>query len=151
MAIGPLSDPPLHRFGKIGFVFYPEARENIVRTPSSAWLQMDKGYGKGAEINHVTENVAKMKADERLRYVAYRRRVSSLGCGLAYRLRMLVTNHPAPDEQCASDADLEKAGLKGFLVASNNRCGRSEHANGEIKSDFAGGMRPSGSFGSNNC
>ncbi len=138
MAIVPLSDPPLHRFGKIGFVFYPEARENIVRTPSSAWLQMDKGYGKGAEINHVTENVAKMKADERLRYVAYRR-------------RMLVTNHPAPDEQCASDAGLKEVGLKGLLAASNNRCGRSEHANGEIKSDFAGGMRPSGSFGSNNC
>ncbi len=38
----------LHRFGKIGFVLsvslYPEAKENRARTPSSAWLQMDKGY-----------------------------------------------------------------------------------------------------------
>ena len=163
-SLRPLS---LHRFGKIGFVIsaplYPEARDTIIRTPSSAWSEMAEDYGKGAEINHVPTNVAKMKTDERVRYVAYRRRVAGfgvgenevpvhqMGCGSAYRLRLLVTNHPAPGEQYPADDGLEEIGLRGLLSASNDRCGRSEHAHGEIKSDFAGGMMPSSSFGSNSC
>lgn len=165
----------LQRFGRIGFVvsapLNESARDSIVGTTEEEWSELGDEHGSGAEIVHVPESVAGMPHDERVRYVAYRREVSGfgmdadevrygqMGTGSAYRLRMLATNYPSPDEQCEEDRqckaqeddDLREASLRDLIEESNSRCGRSEHAHGEIKSDFAGGMLPSNSFGSNRC
>ena len=105
-----------------------------------------------------------MPREGRVRFVPYRHPVSGLGVntdevrhglmgtGSAYRLRMLATNYPSPDEGVGEDGDgLREAGLKDLIEVSNSRCGRREHAHGEIKSDCAGGMLPSNRFGSNRC
>ncbi len=70
-------------------------------------------------------------------------------------------SYPSPEERSAEDQqgkdkaqeddDWREASLRDLIEASNNRCGRSEHAHSKIKSDFAGGMLPSNSFGSNRC
>lgn len=61
--------------------------------------------------------------------------------GLAYRLRMLATNCPLTDKGLGEDGDgLREARSEGLIEAPNSRCGRREHAHGEIKSDFASGI-----------
>ena len=160
----------LHRFGTIGFVvsapLNESARDSITGTAEEEWSELGHEHGSGAEIAYVPESVAGMPREERVRFVAYRYQVSGLGIdadevrhglmgtGSAYRLRMLATNYRSPNEGGRKDdegGDLREVGLKDLIEASNRRCGRSEHAHGEIKSDFAGEMLPSNSFGSNRC
>ena len=160
----------LRRFGTIGFVvsapLNASARDSITGTAEEAWSALGPEHRSGAEIVYVPESVAGMPREERVRFVAYRHPVSGLGIdtdevrhglmgtGSTYRLRMLATNYPSPDEGGSKDdvgGGLRKAGLKDLIEASNSRCGRSEHAHSEIKSDFAGGMLPSNRFGSNRC
>ncbi len=168
---------PLHRFGKLGFIVSAplngSARDSITATAEEEWSELGDDHGSGAEIVHVPASVAGMPYDERVRFVACRHEVSGfginddevrygrMGTGSADHLRMLATNHPSPEERSAEDQqgkdkaqeddDLREACVRDLIEASNNRCGRSEHAHSEIKSDFAGGMLPSNSFGSNRC
>ena len=160
----------LRRFGRIGFVVSAplngSAMDSITGTAEEEWCELGHDLGDGAEIVYVPNSVAGMPREESVRFVAYRRQVSGLGIdadevgyglmgtGSAYRLRMLATNYPSPDEggcQNTEGGRLREAGLKDLIEASNSRCGRSEHAHSEIKSDFAGGMLPSNRFGSNRC
>ena len=160
----------LRRFGAIGFVvsapLNESARDSITGTAEEEWSELGHEHVSGAEIVSVPASVAGMPREERVRFVAYRHQVSGLGLdtdevrhglmgtGSAYRLRMLATNYPSPGEGGRKDDEgggLREAGLKDLSAASNRRCGRSEHAHGEIKSDFAGGMLPSNRFGSNRC
>ena len=73
----------------------------------------------GTEIVYVPSNVAKMPRKVRVRYVAYRHKVLGfgidgdevryglMGTGSAYRLRMLATNYPSPDEGAKEDDVVE--------------------------------------------
>ena len=52
-----------------------------------------------------------------------------------------------PDD--GTDKKLPSARVKDLVLIANDRCGRSESCRRVIKKDFAGGMMPSGFFGSN--
>lgn len=55
------------------------------------------------------------------------------------RLRLLFTNIPDPEEKV------------GVVELYYGRCGEGEGIHSILKRDFAGGMMPSGKFGSNAC
>ena len=107
--------------------------------------------------------VAGMPKGHRVRYVAFRHGIGELGVGTdelggghwdgvgPCRLRLLATNHPSPDEDDTDDASLPVRDMWEVRAEANARCGDSEQAHGIMKSDFAGGMVPSGRFGANGC
>ena len=162
-------DEPVRRFGLIGFVLgarlCDSSLDSIASTEGGDW---QPGVGDcegwhGAEICHVPAMVAGMPKGHRVRYVAFRHGIGELGVGTdelggghwdgvgPCRLRLLATNHPSPDEDDTDDASLPVRDMWEVRAEANARCGDSEQAHGIMKSDFAGGMVPSGRFGANGC
>ena len=162
-------DEAVRRFGTIGFVvgatLCDSSRDSIVSTGKGEWQpgSGDCEEWHGAEICHVPGMVAGMPKGQRVRYVAFRHGIRELGIGSnelgggywdgvgPCRLRFLATNHPSPDEDDTDDTSLPSKGMWDVREEANLRCGDSEQAHGIVKSDFAGGMLPSGKFGSNSC
>ena len=80
--------------------------------------------------------------------------IGSWGGETAWRLRLVATNIPAPYEDCdarTSPVDRPCIDKFGIFDLANMRCGRSEDAHRTLKSEYAGGMLPSGYFGANGC
>jgi len=165
-------DEQVRRFGIIGFVvgakLCDSSKASIVSTGEGDWQpgSGDAEEWHGAEICHVPSMVAGMPKEHRVRYVAFRHGIGELGVGTdelggghwdgvgPCRLRLLATNHPSPDEQGPVAGDepvLPVRDMWEVREEANARCGDSEQAHGIVKSDFAGGMLPSGRFGANSC
>jgi hypothetical protein len=164
-----LRPPALQRFGKIGFVLAGELTEaamaDIRATKGADWQPCCAGTAglSGADLVHVPNKVATRPSGERVRYLAFRQRVNGLaidpdeigaghweGVGTT-KLRLLVTNYPAPGAKCASDGALPAMDMWSVRAEANLRCGDSEQAHGMVKADFSAGILPSGKFGANSC
>ena len=171
-------DEALGRFGTIGLVvganLCASSLASITSTDKDDWQpgHGDAGEWHGAEICHVPTKVAAIPADQRVRYVAFRRGINGFGINHneltgghwdgvgSCRLRLLVTNHPSPEEQEQDQGATRSTEDNTVLPAkdmwevraeANARCGDSEQAHGIVKADFAGGILPSGKFGANSC
>ena len=146
----------------------------------SAWREVEAGDEREvAEVVHVSGMAAGQKPWHVLRYLAVRRPLrGELGLGEndlpassgrgAMRLRLLFTNIPDPEEKVRAGAGGQRSGSGRGAAAGweqrlspedgsavvdlyYGRCGQGEEIHAILKSDFAGGMMPSGKFGSNAC
>lgn len=160
----PASRPEaLRRFGVIGFVVTAKQddalRRSLARTPQGWWSPVPGSALQCAELDHVsTWDARPSQAGQLLRYVATRRaRSGVLGVeddempakdgAPAYRCHVYLTNHPHPV------ARREGAGLAmetaEVVRYAHERCGHGEEVHAVLKQDLAGGLLPSGKFGSN--
>ena len=164
---GPLRwSAELQRFDTIRFVCgvakTHAAMDDIRETPAADWQPCPSGTPglSVAELSHVPNKVAMRPKNERMRYLAYRQEVNGLGIGHdevegehwdgvgPSQIRLLVTNYPAVGERDGSEPEMDPWSVR---AEANQRCGDSEQAHAVVKDDYAGGMMPSGRFGSNSC
>ena len=158
----------LQRYGVIRFVCGAPRSEALMeearRLPEEAWAAVpESGELEFAEVPFVSNLGARQREEHTLRYLAVRRPLrGALGIGAndfpavagrpAMRVRFLFTNMPHPE--AAGKAETEGPGpLGGAAVVelANGRCGEGEEIHSILKSDFAGGLLPSGKFGANAC
>ena len=158
----------LRRFGVIRFVCGAPRTEALMEAgrelPESDWQAIAGGEGREyAEVPFVPNLAVRQPDRHTLRYLAVRRPLrGQLGIGEndlpavpgrpAMRLRFLFTNIPDP-EAVVEPRGAGPESLEGAEVVdlAYGRCGEGEEIHAILKSDFAGGMMPSGKFGANAC
>ena len=158
----------------------PELVAAVREVEERAWRSMGEGDEREvAEIPYVSGMAAGQKPWHVLRYVGVRRPLrGALGLGEndlpatsgrpAMRLRFVFTNIPDPEEKAGKGAGGQRAGSgreaesgweqrlspavgPAVVELYYGRCGEGEEIHAILKSDYAGGMMPSGKFGANAC